>query len=73
MSGKIWKIADNLSSAAVKLAEELRVSALIGQLLFNRGITEPQQAKIFLTPDLSQLYDPFLFRDMKPAVERICR
>jgi single-stranded-DNA-specific exonuclease len=73
MSGKIWKIADNLSSAAAKLAEELRVSALIGQLLFNRGITEPQKAKIFLTPDLSQLYDPFLFRDMKPAVERICR
>lgn len=73
MPGKIWKIAEGFNNAAVKLAGELKVSVLLGQLLINRGILEPQKAEKFLTPDLTHLYDPFLFKDMKRAAERLAK
>ena len=43
----------------------------MGQLLVDRGITGTQQAGKFFRPQLSDLLDPFLFRDMEVAVKRI--
>ena len=43
----------------------------MGQLLVDRGITDTQQAGKFFRPQLSDLLDPFLFRDMEVAVKRI--
>jgi len=47
------------------------VSPLTIQILQNRGITDPDQAKQFLAPALSDLPDPFLMKDAKVAVLRI--
>ena len=45
----------------------------VSQLLFNRGIREREAQKHFLEPNYERdLYDPFLMRDMKKAVARIC-
>jgi single-stranded-DNA-specific exonuclease len=45
---------------------------LISQLLSNRGIKTQEQIDEFFNPDYSQdLFDPYLFRDMKKAIERI--
>jgi single-stranded-DNA-specific exonuclease len=73
MPGKTWKVAESVNANAVQLAEQLEVSPLLGQLLFNRGITEPLKAEAFLKPALDQLHDPFLFKDMTRAVERLKR
>ncbi len=43
------------------------------KILSNRGITKPDQIKSFLYPTLSQLYNPFLLKDMDIAVHRIIR
>jgi single-stranded-DNA-specific exonuclease len=43
----------------------------LGQLLINRGISEQKQAEAFLSPALSHLHDPYLFRDMERAIDRI--
>jgi len=40
------------------------------KILRSRGI-DPKEAEKFLSPSLSDLSDPFLFRDMKKAVERV--
>lgn len=41
-------------------------------LLEKRGITDPEQAEIFLNPSYERdLYDPFLMRDMEKACVRI--
>ncbi len=53
------------------LSNKLGVSTLIATLLAQRGITNYQEAKDFFRPDLSQLHDPFLMKDMDKAVVRI--
>lgn len=51
--------------------KEWGVSPLTIQILQNRGITDPDQAKQFLAPALSDLPDPFLMKDAKVAALRI--
>ena len=53
------------------MSRELGISPILGQLLVDRGITDTQQAGKFFRPQLSDLLDPFLFRDMEVAVKRI--
>ncbi len=53
------------------LAKSLSVSKIIANLLFQRGITSFEDAKHFFRPELSQLYNPFLMKDMEMAVGRL--
>lgn len=47
------------------------VSPLTIRILQNRGITDPDQARAFLAPALSDLPDPFLLKGAKAAALRI--
>ena len=47
------------------------ISPLIGQLLWNRGITDPAQVGAFLEADYSHLHDPRQLLGMDQAVARI--
>jgi len=53
------------------LSAELNVEPLVAQLLVQRGISTFEEAKKFFRPQLSDLNDPFLMKDMDVAVERI--
>ncbi len=53
------------------LVENLKISRLLAQILINRQITGLSEAKDFLVPDIKCMRNPFLFADMKKAVERI--
>lgn len=53
------------------LAQDLGVELALAQLLVQRGIDNFDAARTFFRPDLSQLHDPFLMKDMDKAVERI--
>ncbi|WP_138479723.1 single-stranded-DNA-specific exonuclease RecJ [Dyadobacter bucti] len=57
--------------AAQELAESLKVTEYLATLLVQRGISDFEQSRQFFRPEFSQLHDPFLMKDMKPAVERI--
>lgn len=54
-----------------RLSKELKVDGVIAHLLLQRGITNFGEAKKFFRPELSDLHDPFLMKDMDVAVERI--
>ncbi|MGC9151181.1 MAG: single-stranded-DNA-specific exonuclease RecJ [Microbacter sp.] len=54
-----------------RLAQELGISPVLTKLLVLRGISTFEEAKQFFRPDLSQLHDPFLMKDMDKAVERL--
>ncbi len=54
-----------------RLSKELKVDDLVAQLLLQRGISTYDQAKKFFRPELSDLHDPFLMKDMDVAVARI--
>ncbi|MDP2966131.1 MAG: single-stranded-DNA-specific exonuclease RecJ [Pelolinea sp.] len=47
-------------------------SSVERQLLFNRGITDPESAEKFLNAQ-EEVHDPFLLKDMETAVERVCQ
>ena len=55
--------------AAARLARDLGVHAITAQILTCRGLSDPDDARRFLRPGPDQLHDPFLFRDMRKAVE----
>lgn len=51
--------------------QEWGVSPLAIQILQNRGISDPDRARQFLAPALSDLPDPFLMKDARVAARRI--
>lgn len=56
-----------------ELSRELGISPSISRLLVQRGILTVADAKKFFRPQLSDLHDPFLMKDMDKAVERLNR
>lgn len=59
--------------AAKNLAREVGIHPALGGLLIDRGITSASDARHFFRPQLGELLDPFLFRDMRVAVDRLNR
>ncbi len=55
----------------LNLAQQLGVETTIAKLLVQRGIESYDEAKAFFRPNLSDLHDPYLMKDMDKAVERI--
>jgi len=68
---KHWKISDQNSHLQTDLSDALNIQPIIAQLLINRGITNISEAKDFLSADLSNCHDPFLFKNMRCVVDRI--
>ncbi|MBR6488139.1 MAG: single-stranded-DNA-specific exonuclease RecJ [Clostridiales bacterium] len=63
LTGKNWRLS---APQAVADADEL-----LDILLKNRGITEGQSVEQFLSDDIGFWHDPFLYNDMKKAVDII--
>ena len=68
---KAWEIGASDGDASAGLAEALDISPVLASLLIKRGVKNPQEARDFLSCELSSLHDPFLFRDMEKASARI--
>jgi single-stranded-DNA-specific exonuclease len=54
-----------------KLQNELQVDETIATLLIQRGVETYEQARTFFRPNLSDLHNPYLMKDMDKAVSRI--
>ena len=67
---KKWVLPNMDKSLSARLAAELGVSPAVADILVARGITELNQAQAFLHNNAA-LSDPFCFRDMDKAVDRI--
>ncbi|MDY4705638.1 MAG: single-stranded-DNA-specific exonuclease RecJ [Prevotella sp.] len=57
--------------AAKELGDKLNISPILAQLLIRRGITTESAAKRFFRPQLADLINPFLMKDMDVAVDRL--
>ena len=64
-------ISPDQTEASRQLAQDLGISPILGRLLVERGITDVPSAKKFFRPQLPDLYDPFLMKDMDVAVDRL--
>jgi len=56
-----------------ELVEKLSCPPVIAKLLALHCIDTPEKAETFFNPSIEDMHDPFLFKDMDKAVERIIR
>lgn len=68
-----WNVRESSTAETEKLAAALDIPLFIAKLLVQRGMTTPETAAEFLHIDKKEFHDPYLFDDMKKAVERIER
>ena len=59
------------TEAAKVLSKETGISPILCNLLLERGVTSAAEAKRFFRPQLNELHDPFLMKDMDIAVNRL--
>ncbi|MEN6618593.1 MAG: single-stranded-DNA-specific exonuclease RecJ [Rikenellaceae bacterium] len=69
---KKWIVREPGNPALVRqLSSELGIDQTLANLLVQRNIKSQSEARSFLRPQLDQLHDPFLMKDMDKAVERL--
>ncbi|MBU0764294.1 MAG: DHH family phosphoesterase, partial [Bacteroidetes bacterium] len=69
---KRWVIKERADAQDVEhIATVLNVDKIVANLLVQRGIKTYDEAKSFFRPDLANLHDPFLMKDMDKAVGRL--
>lgn len=68
---KRWTIAADDKAITSLLQNALNIHSVICRILSLRGIDSYDSAKDFFRPQLSQLHDPWLMKDMDKAVQRI--
>lgn len=69
-----WNLSPQASPKETQLlSEALQVNQTIAALLAQRGVTNFEEAKQFFRPQLKDLHDPFLMKDMFKAVQRILK
>jgi len=71
---KKWIVKEPGNPALVRqLTSELGIDQTLANLLVQRNIKSHSEARAFLKPQLDQLHDPFLMKDMDRAVARLTR
>ena len=69
---KRWVIKEQADIKEIqRLSHELNIDESFANLLLQRGLSTFEESKSFFRPNLDQLHDPFLMKDMELAVERI--
>ncbi len=66
-----WVIREADPASVRALSESLGASALLARLLALRGVHDKASARLFLSPDLDHLHNPFRMLSMDAAVRRI--
>jgi single-stranded-DNA-specific exonuclease len=70
---KTWRLLPHDPDAVVRLSRQLAVPPLVAQLLLNRGVAEPDEARRFLDAPLSGLHPPELLPGVAEAADRLFR
>lgn len=68
---KRWTIIPEYNDETKALQAQLNIHPVLCRLLVQRGYLTFEKARHFFRPQLSDLHDPFLMKDMTKAVERV--
>ncbi len=68
---KRWNILPTAEAKAGALHDALKINKTLCSILVQRGIDDFEKAKQYFRPQLTDLHDPWLMKDMDKAVERI--
>ena len=70
---KRWTLLKHDRATISKMAADLKLSPVVSALLIARGHDTPEKAEKFLDPQISDLHEPFLLKDLQKAVARILK
>lgn len=71
---KRWVLKEKTDNQVIEeLSRSLNISKRLTSLLVHRGVSTFDEAKRFFRPELKDLHDPFLMKDMDKAVNRIIK
>jgi single-stranded-DNA-specific exonuclease len=68
---KRWNLLKADEGKVQALHRELKINPVLCEILVERGIESFEEAKKYFRPQLIDLHDPWLMKDMDKAVERI--
>ncbi|MFS0751334.1 single-stranded-DNA-specific exonuclease RecJ [Oceanobacillus sp. 1P07AA] len=66
-----WRYNQPIDDDKSSLLEDLDISPLLKQLFIQRGVTTNEEVQRFLSPQIDDLHQPFLLKDMEKAVQRV--
>ncbi len=66
-----WNIPVVDENKVDSLQESLRINRTLCRILVSRGFDDYEKARLYFRPQLSQLHNPWLMKDMDKAVRRI--
>lgn len=70
---KRWRVLNAEQEKVTSLQKELKVNEVICKILVQRGFDTFNKAKSFFRPQLSDLLNPWMMKDMEKAVDRILK
>src|SRR6187401_1399170 len=70
---KRWNILKADERKVIALQGSLKINPTLCSILAERDIDTYEKAKAYFRPQLSDLHDPWLMKDMDKAVQRIVR
>ena len=68
---KRWIIEQADKETVAHLQQALQINPVLCEVLVQRGISNFEEARSYFRPQLSEMHDPFLMKDMRLAVEVI--
>lgn len=70
---KKWEFYNSDEKLVDEICERYNLNKVIGKIIVNRHVVNDEDVRIFITPIRDDFHDPFLFKGMDIAVERIIK
>lgn len=68
-----WRLREGNQEVQDLLSREFGLGPILSRILASRDISDPDHARRYLSPSLSDLHNPFLMKDMTEAVDRLVK
>jgi len=69
----LWVFPKNNPKWKKNIVKEFKIHPVTAQILVSRGFSSFEEIHQYLYSKLPDLHDPFLFKEMQSAVDRICK
>ena len=70
---KKWEFYSSDEKLVDDICNRYNLNKVIGKIIVNRNVIKDEDVRIFINPTRDDFYDPFLFKEMDIAVERIIK
>ena len=70
---KKWEFYNSDEKLVDDICEKYNLNKVIGKIIVNRHVVNDEDVRIFITPTRDDFHNPFLFKGMDIAVERIIK